>query len=178
MTAQSIEGQGGIVLADIHNAAVGHQSQLDQRLETVADAQHQAIAVVQQVSHSVRNPGAAEHGGDKFTGTVRLVAAGEAAGKHNHLGTADGFLHAADSFLDAGGGQVLNHQHLRLSTGPLKTAGGIVFAVGAGEHRDKDTGLGRADRWRLRIPLDVQRHLHCHVRLLRRIHRENGIQRG
>ncbi len=29
--------------------AVGHQTQLDQRLEAVADAQHQAVALLEQV---------------------------------------------------------------------------------------------------------------------------------
>ena len=40
MAANGIKGQGGVVLLNVHNLAVGHQTQLDQRLEPVADTQH------------------------------------------------------------------------------------------------------------------------------------------
>ncbi len=41
-------GQSVVHRADV---AVGHQTQLDERLEAVADAQHQTVAVLQQVAH-------------------------------------------------------------------------------------------------------------------------------
>ena len=43
----------GQVSSVVHDFAEGHQAQLDQRLEAVADAQHQAVALVQQLAHGL-----------------------------------------------------------------------------------------------------------------------------
>ena len=53
VTADGVEGQGGVAGGDGADIAVGHQTQLDQSLEAVADAQHQAIALLQQTAHSL-----------------------------------------------------------------------------------------------------------------------------
>ena len=75
-----VEGQGGAVLIGVDDLAVGHQTQLDQRLEAVADTQHQTVAVVQMGGDLFLDLGVAEEGGDELGGAVGLVAAGEAAG--------------------------------------------------------------------------------------------------
>lgn len=64
-----------------HSAVIGtmspvrHQAKLDKRLETVADAEHQAITVVQQVAHGLGHGRSAEERGDELGGAVRFVAA-------------------------------------------------------------------------------------------------------
>ena len=57
MAADIVEGQRGTVLVHRPDLAVGHQSQLDQGLEAVADAQHQAIPVFEQVVDRVGEAG-------------------------------------------------------------------------------------------------------------------------
>ena len=70
VTADGVEGQGGVAGGDGADIAVGHQTQLDQSLEAVADAQHQAIALLQQTAHSLGDRRVAEEGGDEL-GTRR-----------------------------------------------------------------------------------------------------------
>ena len=104
-------------------------------LEAVADAQHQAIALLQQTAHRLGDFRVAEEGGNELCAAVRLVAAGEAAGQHHDLALANGL----DQCLAAGGnvrrGQVADDQDLRVSTGAGKGPGGVVLAVGTGGTR-------------------------------------------
>ncbi len=44
VAADLVEGQRGGLGRGVHDVAVGHEAQLDERLEAVADAEHQAIA--------------------------------------------------------------------------------------------------------------------------------------
>ena len=73
-------------------------------LEAVADAQHQAIPVFQQVVDLVLQLLCPEEGGDELGRAVGLVAAGEAAGEEDHLGL----------------GQLLGHQVHGLGDVPLR----------------------------------------------------------
>ena len=95
--------RGGAGPVGVDDLTVGDKTQLDERLETVADAQHQAVPVFQQVHGGVPHLRVAEEGGDEFGGAVRLVAAGEAAGDENDLAVpgclgeaADGVGHAPE----------------------------------------------------------------------------------
>ena len=134
VAADGVEGQGRVIGRDGADIAVGHQTQLDQGLEAVADAQHQTVAVLQQVADRLGDRRAAEEGGDELGAAVRLVAAGETAGQHHDLALANGL----DQCLAAGGnvrrGQVADDQDLRVSTGAGKGLGGVVLTVGTGEH--------------------------------------------
>ena len=85
VAADGVEGQGGVISRDGADIAVRHQTQFDQGLEAVADAQHQAVALLQQTAHCLGDRRAAEEGGDELGAAVRLVAAGEAAGQHLSL---------------------------------------------------------------------------------------------
>ena len=85
VAADGVEGQGGAGLVGVDDLTVGDKTQLDERLETVADAQHQAVPVFQQVHGGVPHLRVAEKGGNEFGGAVRLIAAGEAAGDENDL---------------------------------------------------------------------------------------------
>ena len=79
-----------VIAGDGADIAVGHQTQLDEGLEAVADAQHQSVPVFQQLHGGVGHLGVAEEGGDELGGAVGLVAAGEAAGDEDDLTLAGG----------------------------------------------------------------------------------------
>ena len=85
MAADGVERQRRAFGGHRHDVAVRHQAQLDERLEAVADAEHQTIAVLQQVAHGLGDGRRAEERGDELGGAVRLVAAGEAARDHDDL---------------------------------------------------------------------------------------------
>ena len=68
------------MLVGVPNLAEGHQTQLDEGLEAVANAQHQPVPVFQQVVGCVLHGGVTEEGRHELGGAVGLVAAGEAAG--------------------------------------------------------------------------------------------------
>ena len=102
VAADDVVGQGGHVAVTVHDLAIGHQTQLHQSLEAVADTQHQAVPVIQQVGDLLLDGGVAEEGGDELAGAVGLVAAGEAAGDEDHLGIGNlggELLHAAGNVL-------------------------------------------------------------------------------
>ena len=66
MATDEVIGQGGAGLVHIPDLTIGDQAQLHQGLEAVADAQHQAVPVLQQVHDGVRQGGGAEEGGDEL----------------------------------------------------------------------------------------------------------------
>ena len=143
MAAQGIKGQSRRCLGGLGNLPIGHKPQLDKSLEAVADAQHQAVTLLKKLCNRLSYPGISEGGSDELAGTIGLIAAGEAAGQHDNLGFPNHFLHSVDGFLDAGGAQILHHQHTGIRPGLFKGAAGIVFTVGSRKHRNKHTGLCR-----------------------------------
>ncbi len=118
VAADQVIGQGGAAVVHGPDLPVGHQPQLDEGLEAVADAQHQAVPVLKQVVDRVGQPGVAEEGGDELAGAVGLVAAGEAAGQDHHLAAADGLLQGLSGLGQQVGGQVADHHDLRLDARP------------------------------------------------------------
>lgn len=130
-------GTGG-GLADL---AVGDEAGLDQGLEAVADAEHEAVAVLQQVHDGIGHPRVADDGGDEFRGAVGLVAGAEAAGEHQDLRLADLPREGFERLLDVAGGEIAEDEDLGVGPGFAKGLGGVVFAVGAGEGGDEDPGI-------------------------------------
>ena len=65
MAADDVVGERRAVGIGIHDLAVGHKAELDERLEAVADAEHQAVALLEQRRHLLADGGAAEKGGDE-----------------------------------------------------------------------------------------------------------------
>ena len=169
VAADQVEGQGRAAVVHVSDLAIGHQTQLDQRLEAVADAQHQAVAVFQQVMHRVLDAGIAEEGGDELAGALGLVAAGEAAGQNDHLGALDGLLQRLGRLGQQVVGQVAHHQDLRLDAGAQAGVGGVVLAVRAGEHRDDRTGTGGLDSGSGMSALGEGDFVH-HLRLMTQTH--------
>jgi hypothetical protein len=68
---------------------VGDEAGFDEGLEAVADAEDEAVAVLEQVHDGIGHARAADDGGDEFGGAVGFVAGAEAAGEHEDLGLAD-----------------------------------------------------------------------------------------
>ena len=87
---------------------------LDESLEAVADAQHQAVALLQQTAHRLGDLRVAEEGCNELCTAVRLVAAGEAAGQHDDLAVIDGLDQCLAALGHVGGGQVADDQDLRV----------------------------------------------------------------
>ena len=53
MAADCVVCECGAVFIGVDDLAVGHQTQLDQRLEAVADTQHQTVPIIQQAGIAV-----------------------------------------------------------------------------------------------------------------------------
>ena len=142
VAADDVVGQGGAGLVGVDDLTEGHQTQLDESLEAVADTQHQTVAVIQQVSHLGLDGGIAEEGGNELGGAVGLVAAREAAGDEDHIGLRQLGGHSLHAPRHVVGGEVADDHDLGISTRTLQSLGGIVLAVGAGEHGDQGLGTG------------------------------------
>ena len=162
MTADVVEGEGGAVGIHRTDVAEGHQAQLHQGLEAVADAEHEAVARLQKVAHRLGHFGRAEKRRDELRGAVGLVAAGEAAGNHDDLRCADEARQLGGGLGHGLGRQIVHHVHGGHGTGPLEGGSGVVLAVVAGEHRnDHARGAGgvaqqcRAMVGRGRLPFEA-----------------------
>lgn len=75
MASNGVEGQRRAAAVGIDNLAKRNQPQLNQRLEAIADAAHQTVAVLKQLVYPLFNLWIAEKSSDKFAGTFRLIAA-------------------------------------------------------------------------------------------------------
>ena len=76
MTGDGVEGQGRAVLIRVDDLAVGNQTELDQRLEAVADAADQTVALIQQRRDAFPDLGVSEEGeASDVSGTVTVFRA-------------------------------------------------------------------------------------------------------
>jgi hypothetical protein len=80
VAAYKIIGQGGAFRVHRSNAPVGQKPELYKRLEAVAYTQHQPVTFEKKVVHRFGKSFSPEKGGYELTRTVRLIAAGKAAG--------------------------------------------------------------------------------------------------
>ena len=64
---------------------MGCEAGFDKRLEAVADAEDESIAILEKVGNCVGNPRVPQNGRDEFCGTIRFVAGREAAGDEEDL---------------------------------------------------------------------------------------------
>ena len=164
VAADGVEGQGGAGLVGVDDLAVGHQTQLDQRLEAVADA-----AASDRPGCSSRSVtrlldgGVAEERGDELAGAVRLVAAGEAAGDERPSGRSAVSLCKALRRLRAMPSAVRLLMTMISGSAPASAdgLGGVVFAVGAGEDGDQHLGLGDLDGGRFPLGGLIGEGLHA-----------------
>ena len=89
MTADFIERQRRRGSRRVNDVAVRHQAQLHERLEAVANAQHKAIAILQQIAHGFGHLRRAEERRDEFRGPIGFIATREAARQHHNLAAAN-----------------------------------------------------------------------------------------
>ena len=148
VAADSVVCERRAAAVRLHDAAEGHEAELYKRLEAVADAQREAVALVKQLVDGVGELFAAEEGVDEFAAPVRLVAAGEAAGYDQHLAAAQGLDHALKALLDVLGAEVAEDEYLRLRPGAAEGPRGVELAVGAGEDGDERARARRARQGR------------------------------
>ena len=85
MTADVVERKRGAISVHRADVAIGNQPQLHQRLEAVADTEHQPVALLQKLANRLGHLGRAEERRDELRRAVRLVASREAAGNHDDL---------------------------------------------------------------------------------------------
>ena len=143
MTVDVVAEQRRRLLGDHAQTSVRQKARLDQRLETVADAQDQASAVGQSVDF-VANILIVQHIDNEFGASVGFVARRETACEHEDVRPADMLLHFGDRAQNVVAGDVA--QDARPDLGPRRAErlGGVVVAVRAGEHRNIDhRGLDR-----------------------------------
>ena len=138
MTTDGVERERGALLVHGADVAERHETQLHERLETVADAQHEAVAVLQQVAHRFGDGRSAEERRDELGRAVGLVAAGEPAGDHDDLAVLDGLHQRLGALGHLVGGQIVDDERLGHSSRLLEGARRIVLAVVAREHGDDD----------------------------------------
>ena len=142
VATDGVERQRGRIGRGVDDVAVGHQAELDQGLEAVADAQHQAIAGLEQVADCLGDLGSAEERRDELGRAVGRVAAREAAGDHDDLACADAAGKLVGALGDGLGREVVDHEGVGLGTGGTEGAGAVVLAVVAGEHGDDHARAG------------------------------------
>ena len=141
MARDIVEGQRCFTILSRADLAIGYQTQLDQRLETIADTADQTITLAQQLMHTVSDHGIAEERSDELTGTIGLIAAGEAAGNEDDLAACNRICESLDGLGNCGSSQIADDHDLRLSAGNQECALRIELTVGAGEHRISTWGL-------------------------------------
>ena len=142
VAADGVKGQRGRIGRGVDDVTIGHQTELDQSLEAVADAQHQTVAGLEQVADCLGDLGSAEERRDELGGAVGLVAAREAAGDHDDLACTDATGKLVGALGDGLGREVVDHEGVGLGTGCAEGAGAVVLAVVAGEHGDDHARAG------------------------------------
>ncbi len=141
MTADGVIRQRRAVGLQGLYVAVGQKAQLNEGLEAVADAEGQAVALIQERFEGFRKGGVAEQCRNELARAFRFIAGAEAAGEHDDLSLGDALGHFVDRF-----GQILRRvvaqdHDVRYCAGPFKGFGRVVFAVRARAYGDEDAGL-------------------------------------
>ena len=85
MPADRIEGKRGTLLVRRCDFPVRDETELDQRLESVADTANQAESGIQQICQRFADSPIAEERLNEFSGTIRFISAGESAGNKQDL---------------------------------------------------------------------------------------------
>ncbi len=92
MAVDGIEGQSWRIRSLTHVLSMGQKSQLDQSLETVADAKYQSVPFLQQIVHCLFDLLILECCRKKFGRTIRLITGRKTAREHDDLRLRDGFF--------------------------------------------------------------------------------------
>ena len=141
-----VKGQRRTGRIGIDDLAKGHEAQLDQRLEAIADSAYEAIPLLQQLLDRLANCRIAEECRDKLCAAVRLVPAGETARNEDRLTPADFIRKPFHAACDALCGKIIDDHDPSLGTGIFHRPGAVVFTVCARESRNQDLRLRRLHR--------------------------------
>ena len=167
MAADRIKGQGRAVAACLTDFTVGHQSELNQRLESVTNTQHQAVTVIQQIHDCLFDALVFKGRLNELAGAVRLVTAGKSARQHNHLCLMDAVHKTVDRILNVCRLQVLKNLHISGAAGAFKCAGGIIFAVRSRKGRNKDARLCKHLRRLYKHTFAIGKRFHADIVIVR-----------
>ena len=137
MSAYAVVCQRRSVFFRFDDFSVRYQSQFDQRLESVADTQHQAVSLFQEFGNRVRNGRIPKYRRDKFCGTIRFISAAESPRNHDDLALSDLFGHLMNGLVQNFRRQIRQNLHFHLSAGSFKCAFAVHFTVGSRENRNK-----------------------------------------
>ena len=143
MTSDDVISQRRRGFLRINDLPVRNQSELDERLEAVADACHQSASAVEQFHRRLFYARIAEKCGDEFAGAVRLVSAGKAAGNEDDLRFSDFPCKILRRTGNARRRQVVDDHKLRLCTGIGKRFRAVVFTVCTREYGNQHARLCR-----------------------------------
>ncbi len=137
MTVYCIKSQSRRIRFLPSDLTVRHQSQLDERLEPVTNAQRQTVPFLQQTHDSFFHLFILEGSGKELGRTIRLITRRETTREHNDLCLRNGFLKHIHTLPDILCRQVLKHPGDHVSTRPLKSRRAVILTVGARKYRDK-----------------------------------------
>ena len=138
MTAERIEGERRCVIGERLEFAIRYEAELDQSLETVADAHGKTISDMKELVHGLHELLIPEYSGDKFAAAVRFIARREAAREHDDLRMADAFCHFIDGVLEFGCIAISEDEDIADRTGTFKGSRAVDFTVIARHGRDED----------------------------------------
>ena len=141
VATDGVEGQRGRINTLRTYLAVWHKTQFHQSLETVADSQHQAVTLFQQLHNGISYLWVAEHAGDKLGAAFRLIACRKASGNHHHLALSDGTGESIDALAYLTSILIAEHERLHFGTRTQECPRRVVLAVGTRECGDKHFGL-------------------------------------
>ena len=171
VTADLVERKRGARVIHGADVAIRHQAQLHERLETVANAQHQAVTVLQQITHSFGHFRSAEERGDELRRTIGLVAARKTARQHDNLALANKLRQTLRAFGNGSRRQVVDNERRGSGTRALERMSGVILAVRAREHGNNHARLGNLAREHMRSSSCIADRLNGFARLAVRIHR-------
>ena len=83
---------------DVTDLTIRDEAGLDEGLEAIADAEREAVAVLEQLHDGITHDGGLDDGGDELAGAIRFVTGGEAAGDHEDLRAGDGVGEGLERF--------------------------------------------------------------------------------
>ena len=141
MASDGVEGERRALFAHRTDVSERHEAELNERLEPVADAEYQAVAVLQQVAHRLGDRRCAEERRDELGGAVGLVATTETAGDEHDVRLADGTHERLGALGDRCRREVVHDEHLRLGPRAAESPRRVELAVVAGKHGDDHFGF-------------------------------------
>ena len=137
MSADRVKRQCRRIFILSAEASVRNKSQLDERLETVADAQDQAVSVFQKIRNRLFHLFVPEACREELRRSVRFITCRETAREHDHLRLLNCLFKGIHRLADAFRRNIAEYPYNRSRARFLKGRCRIIFAVCSGEDRDK-----------------------------------------